>query len=63
MTEALAIYNKAKSVLAQHKEGGAYGALVNDMATSMWNCNSGARPLHGTRKLLSLSANCVATSI
>jgi tetratricopeptide (TPR) repeat protein len=30
--EALVIYDKAKAVLAQHKEGNAYGALLNDMA-------------------------------
>jgi tetratricopeptide (TPR) repeat protein len=30
--EALAIYDKAKAVLVQYKEGGEYGTLLNDMA-------------------------------
>jgi hypothetical protein len=29
--EALVIYAKAKAVLAQHKEGNAYGLLLTDM--------------------------------
>ncbi len=29
--EALVILNKAKAVLAQHKEGNAYGTLLTDM--------------------------------
>jgi tetratricopeptide (TPR) repeat protein len=30
--DALVIYNKAKAVLAQHKEGNSCGAVLNDMA-------------------------------
>ncbi len=47
--EALLIYDKAKAVLAQHKEGNVYRVLLNQTTR---NCNSGSKPLHATRKLL-----------
>jgi hypothetical protein len=52
--EALVIFDNAKAVLAQHKEGNDYGALLNDRPSATRNCNSGARPFHASRRLLRL---------
>jgi tetratricopeptide (TPR) repeat protein len=59
--EALAIYDRAKAVLLQHKEGSEYGVLLSDMAIGhqclhQWNeavaCHKEAaehhRNVHGT---------------
>jgi hypothetical protein len=61
--EALVIYDKAKAVLAQHKEANVYGALLSSMGICHQRLQSGARPSHATRKLLSTAATYSATTI
>jgi hypothetical protein len=46
--EALVIYNKAKAVLAQHKEGNQYGALLTDMGICHKAVERGRRMLQGS---------------
>jgi hypothetical protein len=57
--EALVIFDKAKAVLVQHKEGIDYALLRSSMGFCYRN---GARPLHATRKLLSHCASYMATA-
>jgi hypothetical protein len=61
--EALTIYNMAKAVLAQYKEGNEYGTLPTTWPFATNVCTDGTRLSPATRRQLSTAATCTAPTI